>query len=244
MKYLPLNDKQNPFYNDYFLKNQNRYLYPYPDDFFGMKNTILRYDLSDKNRLLPPVLDSSLQLKYNEKGEIIEQNIDRILNQNKTLYLENLINQKKKKENQLQKSPNNKNKNLILKYYFSKWKDGDNSNLNGSNNNNDQKDDENMPYNKLNDMFRKLLLKRPFDIMKQNYYLHNNNKNNDSDDLDEIPDLNYIRNKLHVSIVKRIKITEDEINKYKDFINIISSGIKKNIYKHLMNQIEDEENNE
>jgi hypothetical protein len=71
LKYLPLNDKQNPLYNDYFLKNQNRYLYPYPDDFFGMKNTILRYDLSDKNRLLPPVLDSSLQLKYNEKGEII-----------------------------------------------------------------------------------------------------------------------------------------------------------------------------
>jgi hypothetical protein len=71
LKYLPLNDKQNPLYNDYFLKNQNRYLYPYPDDFFGMKNTILRYDLSEKNRLLPPVLDSNLQLKYNEKGEII-----------------------------------------------------------------------------------------------------------------------------------------------------------------------------
>ena len=70
-KYLPLNDRQNPLYKDYFLKNQNRYLNPYPDDFFGMKNTILRYDLSDKNRLLPPILDSSLQLKYNEKGEII-----------------------------------------------------------------------------------------------------------------------------------------------------------------------------
>ena len=60
--YLPynLNDRQNVslIYTNYFIKNQNRFLYPYPNDFFGLKNTILRYDLSDKNRLLPPVLKS------------------------------------------------------------------------------------------------------------------------------------------------------------------------------------------
>ena len=75
LKYLPIsmNDKQNMtiLYKEYFLKNKNRYLYPYPNDFFGMKNTILRYDLSNKNRLLPPVLDSSLLIKTNENGEII-----------------------------------------------------------------------------------------------------------------------------------------------------------------------------
>ena len=38
--------------SDYFQKNKNRYLYPYPTEEFEMKNTILRYDLS--TRLLPP----------------------------------------------------------------------------------------------------------------------------------------------------------------------------------------------
>ena len=40
--------------SDYFQKNKNRYLYPYPTEEFEMKNTILRYDLSNSNRLLPP----------------------------------------------------------------------------------------------------------------------------------------------------------------------------------------------
>ena len=51
-----LNDKI--LYNDYFVKNKNRFLYPYPNDYFGLKKTILRYDLSEKNRLLPPTLIS------------------------------------------------------------------------------------------------------------------------------------------------------------------------------------------
>ena len=57
-KYLP--DISNPdksiLYEDYFKKNKNSFLYPYPEDFFGMKNTILRYNLTNNNRLLPPIL--------------------------------------------------------------------------------------------------------------------------------------------------------------------------------------------
>ena len=33
-KYLPGQEKKNILYNDYFLKNKNRYLYPYPNDYF------------------------------------------------------------------------------------------------------------------------------------------------------------------------------------------------------------------
>ena len=36
-----------------------------------MKNTILRYDLSDKNRLLPPKLESPSPSNTNEKNEIL-----------------------------------------------------------------------------------------------------------------------------------------------------------------------------
>ena len=72
--YLPynLNDRQNVslIYTNYFIKNQNRFLYPYPDNFFGLKNTILRYDLSDKNRLLPPVLKSP-DPNNNENNKIL-----------------------------------------------------------------------------------------------------------------------------------------------------------------------------
>ena len=49
-----------------------------------------------------------------------------------------------------------------------------------------------------------------------------------------IPDLNYIRNKLHVSIVKRIKMTEEEINKCNDCFNIISLVIKKHFYNYFV----------
>ena len=57
-KYLPGQEKTNILYNEYFLKNKNRYLYPYPNDYFGMQKTILRYNLSEKNKLLPPILES------------------------------------------------------------------------------------------------------------------------------------------------------------------------------------------
>ena len=57
-KYLPGQEKTNILYNDYFLKNKNRYLYPYPNDYFGLQKTILRYNLSEKNKLLPPILES------------------------------------------------------------------------------------------------------------------------------------------------------------------------------------------
>ena len=72
--YLPynINDRQNVslIYTNYFIKNQNRFLYPYPNNFFGLKNTILRYDLSDKNRLLPPVLKSP-DPNNNENNKIL-----------------------------------------------------------------------------------------------------------------------------------------------------------------------------
>ena len=68
-------------------------------------------------------------------------------------------------------------------------------------------------------------------------FINNINEiNDDLDDSEGIPDLSYIRNKLHVSIVKRIKITEDEIKNYKNCINIISSIIKKHIYRYFLNQ--------
>ena len=73
--YLPfsMNDKQNIslLYSDYYIKNQNRFLYPYPNDFFGLKNTILRYDFSEKNRLLPPILVSPNPSNKNGNGEIL-----------------------------------------------------------------------------------------------------------------------------------------------------------------------------
>lgn len=72
-KYLPdINNKDKSIlYIDYFIKNKNNFLYPYPEDFFGMKNTILRYDLSNSNRLLPPILISPDPSNFNEKNEIL-----------------------------------------------------------------------------------------------------------------------------------------------------------------------------
>ena len=72
-KYLSnsFNQKDNILYFDYFIKNNNRYLYPYPNDFFGMQKTILRYDLSETNRLLPPTLSSPEPSNINENGEIM-----------------------------------------------------------------------------------------------------------------------------------------------------------------------------
>ena len=73
--YLPynINDRQNVslMYNNYFIKNQNRFLYPYPNEFFGIKNTILRKDLSDKNRLLPPILKSPDPTNVDQNNRII-----------------------------------------------------------------------------------------------------------------------------------------------------------------------------
>ena len=174
--------------------------------------------------------NSNISSPKNEKGEIIEQNIDRILNQNKILYLDNLVNQKIEKEKE--KSKNNNDNNSLLKYYLSKWK-----NANNDKNKND----------KLKNLFRKYAINNwntdikdfidKYENKKPNKKLFNNNINDDDlDDSEGIPDLSYIRNKLHVSIVKRIKITEDEINMYKNCINIISSIIKKHIYRYFLNQ--------
>ena len=57
-KYLPdINNQDNSIlYTNHFIKNKNKFLYLYPNGFFGMKNSILRYDLSNNNRLLPPIL--------------------------------------------------------------------------------------------------------------------------------------------------------------------------------------------
>ena len=174
-----------------------------------------------------------------EKGDIIEQNIDRILVQNKTLYLQNLVNQKMEKEKEIEKIL--KNKNLLLKHYFNNWRNNENNliliNKNKENNNYKMKNifkkydlnnsDKDIEEDSDEDLENKLSLKK-----QEN----NKNDNDETDNIDGIPDLSYIRNKLHVSIVKRIKITEDEINKYNTFVEIISSTIKKYIYKYLINQ--------
>jgi hypothetical protein len=62
----------------------------------------------------------------------------------------------------------------------------------------------------------------------------NGNKNkkiNKDFEFTEMPDLDVIRNKLHVSVVKRIKITEEEINKFKEGFNIVDSAFRKYFFK-------------
>lgn len=66
------NNNEDNLYT-YFLKNKNRYLYPYPNDYFGMKNTILRYNLSDKNKLLPPILESPNPNKVKDGAIVISK---------------------------------------------------------------------------------------------------------------------------------------------------------------------------
>ena len=187
-----------------------------------------------------------------EKGEIIEQNIDRLLNQNKALYLQNLINQKKEKEKEISKILNNNN--LLLKYYFLKWKtEDDKYNFYRINNIKRYKNKNLSNEDKLKNIFRKYTIrnwnkdikkfidkylenpvnkKKPYNINEYNTLIN--------DDLDELPDLDYIRNKLHVSVVKRIKITEEEINKFKQCFNILNSVIKKHIYKFFIKQYRNE----
>ena len=72
-KYLPDINSQDKsiLYTDYFINNKNSFLYPYPNDDFGLKNTILRYDLSNNNRLLPPILISPDPSNVNDKNEIL-----------------------------------------------------------------------------------------------------------------------------------------------------------------------------
>ena len=74
-------------------------------------------------------------------NEFIEQNIDRLLNQNKILYLDNIINQKMEKEKENPKMDNDNN--LLLKHYLSKWKKTCNNNRDKNSN------------NKLKNIFRK-----------------------------------------------------------------------------------------
>jgi hypothetical protein len=51
-----MDDNQNNFnLFFYYIKNKNRYLYPYPGQ-FELKKSILRYDFSEENRLKPPIL--------------------------------------------------------------------------------------------------------------------------------------------------------------------------------------------
>ena len=69
--YLPYNFNASLMYNKYFIKNQNRFLYPYPNNFFGFKSTILRYNLSDKNRILPPLLKSPDPKNVNQNNKIV-----------------------------------------------------------------------------------------------------------------------------------------------------------------------------
>ena len=178
-------------------------------------------------------INNSLIISDNEKpnknikGDIIEQNIDRILTQNKSLYLNNLFKQKEKKEKKFEKIF--KDDESLLQYYFLKWK-------------NSEKDIKNR---KLKNMFRKYALKdwnkdieNFMDEYMEDKNMNSNKKNkkiNKDFEFVGIPDLNYIRNKLHVSVVKRIKITEEEINKFKEGFNIIDSIFRKYFFKNFFN---------
>ena len=66
-----IEDQQNNFnLYSFYIKNKNRYLYPYPAT-LELKNSILRYDFSEQNRLLPPVLTNPDPKKVDEEGNIV-----------------------------------------------------------------------------------------------------------------------------------------------------------------------------
>ena len=86
------------------------------------------------------------------------------------------------------------------------------------------------PYLKLNDIFKKILIKNIFHLIKERYYLKNENDN----ELNGLVDISYIRNRLHISIIKRIPINGDEINKYQIGLKIIPYIIKRHIYRYFI----------
>ena len=66
-----IEDQQNNFnLYSFYIKNKNRYLYPYPE-MLELKNSILRYDFSEENRLLPPILTYPDPKKVDKDGNII-----------------------------------------------------------------------------------------------------------------------------------------------------------------------------
>ena len=66
-----IEDQQNNFnLYSFYIKNKNRYLSPYPE-ILELKNSILRYDFSEKNRLLPPILTNPDPKKVDKEGNII-----------------------------------------------------------------------------------------------------------------------------------------------------------------------------
>lgn len=66
-----IDDSQNNFnIFSYYIKNKNRYLYPYPN-VLELKNSILRYDYSEENRLKPPILIYPNPDSFDSEGNII-----------------------------------------------------------------------------------------------------------------------------------------------------------------------------
>ena len=66
-----IDDSQNNFnIFSYYIKNKNRYLYPYPN-VLELKNSILRYDFSEENRLKPPILIYPNPDSVDSEGNII-----------------------------------------------------------------------------------------------------------------------------------------------------------------------------
>jgi len=66
-----IDDSQNNFnIFSYYIKNKNRYLYPYPN-VLELKNSILRYDYSEENRLKPPILIYPNPNSFDSEGNII-----------------------------------------------------------------------------------------------------------------------------------------------------------------------------
>ena len=62
-------------------------------------------------------------------------------------------------------------------------------------------------------------------------FLINPHKKNGSNE--NIPDLSLIRNKLHISVVKRVKMNEKEIENCNSALNTIGFIIKINVAKYL-----------
>ena len=65
------NERQNDFnLFYYYINNKNRYLYPFPGP-LELKNSVLRYDYSEENRLKPPILIYPNPDSFDSEGNII-----------------------------------------------------------------------------------------------------------------------------------------------------------------------------
>ena len=117
-----------------------------------------------------------------DKKQLLKYHLLKWKNNYKNL---NKINKNKYNNKNLYKkiNKNSKNKNILRKYIIHNW---------------------NKDLKNFSDIYNKN--KPHINLIKDNFFT----KKENNEDMDGIPDLSYIRNKLHVSVVKRIEITEDD----------------------------------